>query len=213
MYKMVTKITIISMALLLLSNCSNKVKSNINPTVINNKTEKDFSDCKKIYKKFNNKFALEENDSALVYINQAIKCNPKSSNYKFTKVRFLVETKNYNDAITQLDELIINSEDPAFKMEKGIILLKINDKNAIKTLRDAYNDYNKIQNPTSNNQFCKIALDNYFKGKDYSLIEVEKFKERYKDKPYEMQNITALEGLIKSKDKENTLFMLFNIRD
>ncbi|MDN3673044.1 hypothetical protein QWY99_08290 [Flavobacterium branchiarum] len=210
---MITKITIISMALLLLSNCSNKVKSNPNPTVINNKTEDDFSDCKKIYKKFNNKFALEENDSALIYINQAIKCNPKSSNYKFTKVRFLVETKNYNDAIIQLDELIINSEDPAFKMEKGTIFLKINEKNAIKALRDAYNDYDKIQNPTSNNQFCKIALDNYFKGKEYALKEIDKFKENYKDKGYENQNINFLEELINKETKENVLFKLFSIND
>lgn len=204
---MITKITIISMALLLLSNCNNKKTSN------NVVIEKENLKCKEIYKKYNDKYVLEENDSALIYINQAIECNPKSSNYKYTKIRFLVEIKNYNDAIEQLDKFIQNSDDPAFKMEKGIILLKINDKNAINVLSDSYNDYNKIQVPTSNNQFCKIALDNYFKGKEYSLNQVLKFKDEYKGKGYENQNIKFLEDLINNETKEDVLFKLFNIRD
>lgn len=191
----------------LFSNCQNK--DTIGKTTSAIKTN---LNCKEIIHKYNEKFIAEENDSALIYINQAIKCNPKSSNYKFTKVRFLVETKNYNDAIIQLDELIINSEDPAFKMEKGIIFLKINDKNAIKALRDAYNDYDKIQNLTSNNQFCKIALDNYFKGKEFSLAEIQKYKEKFKE-PYEIQNINTLEQLILNNNKEEVLFSLFNIKD
>jgi predicted Zn-dependent protease len=209
---MITKLTIVSMSLLLLANCSNK-RTTSNKTTSNTVIVKENSKCKEIYKKYNEKYVLEENDSALIYINQAIECNPKSSDYKFTKIRFLVEIKNYNDAIKQLDEFILNSDDPAFKTQKGTLLLKINDKSSIKILSESYNDYKKIKNPTSNNQFYKIALDNYFEGKEYALKEVEKFKQTYKGKGYENQNINVLEELIKNETKENTLFKLFNIRD
>lgn len=210
---MITKITIISMALLLLSNCSNKVKPNPNSTVINNKTEKDFSDCKKIYKKFNNKFVLEENDSALIYINQAIECNPKNTNYKFSKIRFLIGINNYKDAIKQTNELILISNDPSFKLLKGILMLKTNDSNSLKLLNESYTEYKQIKDPTSGNLFYRIALDNFFKGKDYSLNEVKKFKDIYKGKAYENQNINALEELINNETKENVLFKLFSIND
>lgn len=161
-----------------------------------NKTVKDFSNCKEIYKKYNEKYVLEENDSALVYINQAIECNPKNSEYKYTKIRFLVEIRNYNDAIKQLDKFILNSDDPAFKMQKGILMLKINDTNSKQTLEECYSEFNKLKEPTSINSFYKIALDNYFKGKEYSLNEVLKFKNEYKGKGYENQNIKFLEDLI-----------------
>lgn len=204
---MIPKITIISMTLILLSNCnSKKPASNI---VI----EKENLKCKEIYKKYNEKFVLEENDSALIYINQAIECNPKSTNYKYTKIRFLVDINNYNDAIKELDKFIPNSDDPAFKMQKGILMLKINDDNSKQILEESYFEYNKLIEPTSNNLFYKIALDNYFKSKEYALNEILNFKNKYKGKDYEMQNIDALESLVKSENKENVLFKLFNISD
>lgn len=197
---------------LLLSNCNNKEKPN---SSIGNKdkAEKNFSECKKFNKKFNDKVVLEENDSALIYINKAIECNPKSTNYKFSKIQFLMDIKKYNDAIKPTDELILISDDPFFKVLKAILLLKTNDSNWAKLLDNTYREYNQIQNPTSNNQFYKIALDNYFKGKDFALIEVGKFKEQHKGKPYENQNINAIENLIKNESKENVLFKLFNIRE
>lgn len=204
---MTTKLTIVAMYLLLLSNCSNK-KTNSNVVI-----EKEDLKCKEIYKKYNQKYVLEENDSALIYINQAIECNPKSTNYKYTKIRLLVETKNYNDAIKQLDKFILNSDDPAFKMEKGILMLKMNNVHFKQTLEECYSEFNKIKEPTSNNLFCKIALDNYFKGKEYSLNEILKFKNEYKGKGYENQNIKFLEDLINNETKENVLFKLYNIRD
>ena len=205
---MTTKLTIISMSLLLLANCSNKKTTTSNIVV-----EKENLKCKEIYKKYNEKYVLEENDSALVYINQAIECNPKNSEYKYTKIRFLVEIKNYNDAIKQLDKFILNSDDPAFKMQKGILMLKINDANSKQTLEECYSEFNKLEEPTSNNLFYKIALDNYYKGKEYSLNEVLKFKNKYKGKGYENQNIKFLEDLINNETKENVLFKLYNIRD
>lgn len=91
--------------------------------------------------------------------------------------------------------------------------MKINDANSKKILEECYSEFNKMKEPTSSNLFYKIALDNYFKGKDYSLNQVKEFKQTYKDKPYENQNIEALQELINKETKEIVLFKLFNIND
>lgn len=210
---MVNKLIIILMSILLLSNCNDKAKSDKDSS---NSLKKDLetnssSNCKKMYKKFNEKFALEENDSALVYINKAIECDSKNSNYQFSKVRFLIGINKYQDAINQIDELLFISNDPTLKMLKAILMIKTNNSDFIKLLNKSYIEFNQIKSLTSSNQLYKIALDNYFKGKDYSLEEIKKYKELYKEKPYENQNILALENLIKNENKENVLFKLFSI--
>lgn len=191
----------------LLSNCQNKdtivkttsvIKTNLN--------------CKEIIHKYNEKFIAEENDSALFYINKAIECNPKNNKYKDSKVRFLIGIKSYKEARLQLDELIKSTNDPAFKLLKGIIKLKVKESDSRKFLDESYIEFSKINKPTSGNIFYKIALDNYFKGREFSLAEIQKFKEKFKE-PYEIQNINALEQLILNNNKEEVLFSLFNIKD
>ncbi len=95
-------------------------------------------------------------------------------------------------------------------MLKGIIKLKDSNPQSEKLLVNSYDEFNQIKNPTSSNLIYKIALDNYFKEKEYSLNQVEEFKQTYKDKPYENQNIEALQELINKETKE---IVLFNIND
>jgi hypothetical protein len=197
-----------SIFVLLLSNCNNK-KNIVSSTIQKN----DYAECKVFFDKYKKKMIIEENDSALIYIDKAIKCNPNNNSYKNSKVNFLISIKNYKDADKQLDELITITNDPAFRLLKGIIKLKDSDPQSEKLLVNSYNEFNQIKKPTSSNLIYKIALDNYFKGKDYSLNQVEEFKQAYKDKPYENQNIEALQELINKETKEIVLFKLFNIND
>lgn len=204
---MKTNFYILSISFLLLFNCGNK------------KTEKteieqqDSLKCKIFYKNYNKKIVLEENDSALYYINKAIDCSPKNYNYKNTKAMFLINIKKYNEAILQFNELSIITKDPAYKLFKGILLLKIGDKDSDNYLREVYSEYNKITKPTSSNEFYKIALDNYFKDKEYSLNEIKRLKIEYKNKAYELQNLSALEEYISNETKKNVMYKLINIKD
>lgn len=207
---MTTKFTVLSTLIIavFLSNCDGNKKA-----IKNIAQEKDYSICKKSFKKYKEKFIAEENDSALIYINKAIECNPSNNSYKNSKVAFLITIENYNDAIKQLDELISITNDPTFRLQKGVVRLKINDHKSKELLNSSYNEFNEIKKPTSGNQFYKIALDNYFKGKEYALKEIEKVKQIYKDQPYESQNFKALEELINTERKEVVLFKLFNINN
>lgn len=193
---------------ILLSNCDGNKK------IINKVTqEKDFSICKKHFKKYKEKFITQENDSALIFINKAIECDQSNNSYKNSKVIFLITIEDYISAINQLDELIKITNDPTFKLQKNVIGLKIHDKESQESLNSSYKEFNEIKFPTSSNKFYMIALDNYFKGKDYALKEIEKVKLIYKDQPYESQNFKALEEMINTEKKDIVLFKLFNINN
>ena len=92
-------------------------------------------------------------------------------------------------------------------------MLKIKDKNAEISLEEVYTRYKKIKNPNSTDLFYRIALDNFFKGKEYSLIELDKIKKNTELSEYEIQNFTALHNLINEKDKNSVLFSLFSIEE
>ncbi len=186
----------------LLSSCQNK-----NSIKSDTKTE-----CKIFYKKYNQKIISEENDSAIYYIDKAINCNSQNVNYKYYKVQFLVSLKKYKEAIVGLNEIKTDVIDPAIKMENGILKLKINDPSSEKILKECLNDYNLISKPTSSNLFYKIALENYFNGKDKAMIEIQKYKNIYNE-PYETQNINALIQSIQKDEKKKVLFDLFSIKD
>lgn len=166
-------------------------------------------DCTKAYASFNKKVINKENDSAIFYINKAINCDTTNSKYKFSKVKFLTDLKKYDDAIVTLD-LLISPNEPSFKMLKGILKLKANNSDSEKFLKESYVEFKEIKNPSSNNLFYKIALDNYFEGKKFALNEIKKYRNLYSS-PYEKQNIDYLEELISTKNKNEVLYGLFNI--
>jgi len=165
------------------------------------------NDCQKYLQKHFNTVVVKKNDSALYYVNKAIDCDPTSINYKFTKVKFLIRLKKYEDAEIALNP--IKENDLALKMLDGILKLKINNSDSKNTLSKVYTEYNNIENPTSTQLFYKIALDNYFKGKEYSTNKILDYKKNFQSE-YEKQNIGALEELILKETKENVLFKLFN---
>jgi hypothetical protein len=190
------------------SSCQNKTQNTTQKAIVKEKPE-----CEALYNKYLENFSLQKKDSALYYIDKCIKCDTSQQDNKYIKVQLLISMKDYKNAILGLEELRSDIDDPTFKMQKGILMLKINDANSKKILEECYSEFNKMKEPTSSNLFYKIALDNYFKGKDYSLNQVKEFKQTYKDKPYENQNIEALQELINKETKEIVLFKLFNIND
>jgi lipopolysaccharide biosynthesis regulator YciM len=202
------KIQLLNILLLIttISSCQNK-KNITEKNVI-----KENPECEILYNKYIEKFSNSEKDSALFYIDKCIKCDTSKKDNKYIKAQLLISMKDYKNAILTFND-IKSDDDPALKMQKGVLMLKINDPNSIKVLKECYNEFNQIKEATSSNLFYRIALDNYFKGKEYSLNEVVKFKEKNKGKAYENQNIKALEDLINKENKETVLFKLFNIRD
>lgn len=201
------KIHLLNFLLLIttISSCQNK------KNITEKNVTKENPECEILYNKYIEKFSTRENDSALYYIEKCIKCDPSKNENKYIKVQLLTSMKDYKNAILVFPDLKSGIDDPALKMQKGVLMLKINDVNSRKVLEECYAEFKKIEKPTSSNLIYKIALDNYFMGKEFSTKEVEKFKLTYKDKPYESDNIKAVESLIKNVDKENVLFKLFNI--
>ncbi len=184
--------------------------SNQEGVVKNNKNE-----CSIFNEKYLEYSMLNKKDSALYYIDKAIDCNPKDDFFKTEKIKSLIHYEDYNSAISFAKKLA-KENDPNFKLLYGTLLLKMNDENAEIQLKEAYNLFsintkNYNQNDSSLD-FYKIGLDNYFKGKKYSLLMLEKFKKNYPDKN-NLQSADYLENLINTTSKESVLYKLFDIKD
>ncbi|MBE9577236.1 tetratricopeptide repeat protein [Flavobacterium proteolyticum] len=186
---------------LLVSSCKNAKIENIEI--------KDNKQCEEFNKK-HVKFAIaEQNDSAIYYIDKAIKCNPEHENYKFSKVRFLIGLNKYEEA----EKVLLtfkNPEEPTIKMNIGILKLKTNDAQSENILKDVHSKFENLKSKSSTYFFYKIALDNYFYGKDYALNQIKEYKREYTT-AYDLQNINALENSIMNNEKKEVLFKLLNI--
>jgi len=164
--------------------------------------------CDNYIKKFNQYLRDEKIDSALYYINEAIKCDPTKNEYKLKKVQYLISEQRYEMAYKSIDDF--SNPSPEFIMMKGVIALKLNKNNSNKLLKEAYKE---IQDKTKNvnNQYYKIALDNYFEGKDYALNQIKVYQKTY-DKKYYIYISDLLEKHIKNLSKEEVLFKIFNVK-
>jgi hypothetical protein len=162
--------------------------------------------CNIYFNKYSEKFVNGENDSALFYIDKAIKCNPNEINYYDNKLIFLISIKKYYNAIELIEDKQDN-KDPIFKLLKGVLYLKINNNISDSLISESYNELLKKTN--SDNLFYKIALDNYFKGKVYSLNEISIYRKRNNNNKNDRFNIDVLEDLIINNSKETVLFKIF----
>ncbi len=62
---------------------------------------------------------------------------------------------DFENAILVFDDLNSGVDDPALKMQKGVLMLKINDSNSKKILEECYVEFKQISKPTSSNLFYK----------------------------------------------------------
>lgn len=191
-----------------LSSCQSKSepKKILEKEIIIDKPE-----CEIIYNKYIEKVSKMENDSAIYFLDKSINCDPANNDYKFSKVQFFVDNQKYQEALNQLNEIKIDSIDPSLKLFSSVLKLKLNNDDADKDLREVYTKIAKIKKPTSSNIFYKLALDNYFKDKNYALEQLKFHKKQYVS-DYDKQNLDALENYIVTDDKRNVLFKIFNIR-
>jgi tetratricopeptide (TPR) repeat protein len=189
------------MSFILASSCKNAKNETIEI--------KDNKQCEEFNKKHMKFVIAEQNDSAIYYIDKAIECNPEHENYKFSKARFLIELNKYQEA-EKVFLTFKNPEEPTIKMYIGILKLKTNDTQSENILRNVYSKFEKSESQNSTYFYYKIALDNYFNGKDYAINQIKQYKKEFTS-AYELQNINALESLILTNDKREVLFKILNI--
>lgn len=155
------------------------------------------------------------NDSAIYYIDKAIKCDPQDDFFKTEKVKLLINNQDYISATSVAEELAVKS-DPNYKMLYGTLLLKNDDVQSEKNLKEAYSlfekstkDYSKAN---SNLKFYQIALDYYFQGKEYSLKKIEIYKKNYTD-IHNTQLAEYIQDLILNRSKEDVLFAMYGMEN
>lgn len=191
-------------------NCQNTKPTD--KATINKKTViKVDENCTLFYKKYQRKIVLEENDSALIYIDKAIECDSKNNTFKYSKVSFLISIQNYEGAIISLKPLLEVSSDPSLKMQKAVLKLKIKQDGYENLLKECQKEFSEIDVPTLSNELYKVALLNYFESKSSALKKTTLLKEKWNAKN-EYQNIVAIEQLIETKNREEVLFSLYNIQ-
>lgn len=149
-------------------------------------------------------------DSTLYYLDKLIKCDPKDKGFIQEKSNFLIYNKLYERALEEIDS--ISKVDPFFKMMKGTITLKLNKENSKELLKEARREFIQyvIEYNDPNDIFCKIILDNYFKGKEYALNEINRYLTKIND-DYTISTFEVMEQMIKEMPKEEILYELFKI--
>lgn len=191
-----------------LSSCQSKQADTKIQELANDKTN---PECESLYNKYIEKAMNMEKDSAVIFLDKSIECDPKNIDYKYAKAQFLVQEKQYEQALSELDKIKIDNADPSMRLYIAILKLKVNSPDSETVLKGIYDELQKMKKLTASNSFYKIALDNYFKGSEVALKEIAAYKTIY-TADHELQNIQALEGLIKSTTKEKVLFLSFNIK-
>lgn len=169
---------------------------------------KENSDCVIFYKKYKEATVSQQIDSALNYIDKAIKCDPNNASFKSNKIRFLISINKYKDAIEVVNTY--SSKDTSLKMLEAVLKLKLETSDSKDLLQRCYDEYKQDKQMTNDKLVYKIALTNYFKNKDEALKEIEYSKKKSSEE-YERTNLEALEELIKKHDKREVLFNLFGI--
>lgn len=168
------------------------------------------SDCIIFYKKFKEEVIKGQKKNALIAIDKAINCDPNNESFKSNKLRFLIELSKYNDAIKLIDSY--KSDDNSFKMLTAVLKFKNKDAKAIDLLRECYNRYKDEREITTDDLIYKIALTNFFDGKEKALKEIDISRTNSKEENVKI-NLETLEELINQYDKQNVLFKLYGISE
>jgi len=167
------------------------------------------SDCE-VYNEIFIEYDLKNQpDSALIYIDKAIKCDSKDEFYKFSKINFLIRQKNYLEA-SKLLEIINTDNKLSFQMLDAVLNMKIRKDTIDQKLISVYKKVKQSKFHLDSNIFAyKIVLDNYFIGKEYALNEVLKAKKMFEDYNSELI-LSSVELNIKNETKEKVIYKLFN---
>lgn len=170
-------------------------------------------DCSFLNDKYVESVMAERKDSAVYYIDKAILCDPQDNFFKFEKIKLLMNYDDFEGAKNAAKKMA-NAKSPTFEMLYGTILLKQNDVGADAVLKKAHesliSDTKNYSEDNSNLHFYRIGLDNYFKGKEYSLEKIDEFKANYSDKD-KLGLANHIYDLINKETKEDVLYKIFNL--
>lgn len=194
-----SKLLLVFCLTVLTSNCQNKTE------------DSNDSKCKELFEKYKEKFSTSDIDSTQYYIESAMKCAPENKNFIDSSIRFYIKVADYKAAIKQIEKLKSDESDKSFDFMISVLKLKMGDFSSEKDLRIIYAEYKTDKQLTSSNLIYKIALDNYFNDKKYTLNQLKNYRKVYATE-YDIQNLNAIEELIKTLDKSEVLFTLFNIK-
>ncbi|MDB9837154.1 hypothetical protein OAC51_09705 [Flavobacteriaceae bacterium] len=178
-----------------------------------NHAQKKTMTCETYNEKFIDYEMENQPDLALIYIDKAIECSSEKPEgkqfYKFSKVNFLIRQKEFERASKILNTFNLK-EELALQIMDATLDMKIGRDSVDEKLRLSYD---KINHSSSQKEIevliYKIALDNYFKGKEYALSEINKVKKVHTDYNSKLL-ISTVEASVKEKTKEDVFFRLFN---
>lgn len=168
--------------------------------------------CEEFFKKYKEKFSTSNSDSTRYYIESAMKCAPENKSYINNAIQFYIKVGDYQTAIIQVEKLKNNGSDISLDFMISVLKLKMGNPNAKKDLKKIYIQYNADKLLTSSNLIYKVALDNYFNNDNYALNRLKDYRKVYTAES-DIQNLDAVENLIKSLDKDKVLFALFNLKE
>lgn len=167
-------------------------------------------DCEDYNQRFVDFELVNRPDSALVYIDKAIKCNPTDDFYKFSKVNFLIRQSNYIEAARLLKTLDYENE---LSLQLMVIALDMKtDRDSIDFKLDKIyakiNQHDFISN--SSTIAFKIVLDNYFKGEKYALNRIKEAKLDFKDYNSTLLFESIKQNIESNSNKQEVIYKLFN---
>lgn len=191
------KISLIFCLIILSASCQNKVTD---------------IKCEEFFKKYKEKFSNSDSDSARYYIKSAMECAPENKGYINNAIQLYIKINDYQNAIIQVEKLKDNGSDISLDFMISVLKLKMGNPSAKNDLKKNYIQYNADKMLTSSNLIYKVALDNYFNDKNYALNQLKDYRKVYTTE-YDTQNLDAIENLIKSVDKDEVLFALFNLKE
>jgi|SRR5690606_24332193 len=151
----------------------------------------------------------QKQDSVLYYIDELINIS-KDDFYKIEKIKFLYRIEKKKDALSVFN--ILNEQDSfSIDLLRSLIELKEDSTKTEAVLYSVYKKY-ESENLTINDRLYKIALDYYFKGKDFAINEISNVMSKEGVSEYDKQLYEILaEKIHNSEDRLDVLFYLYNL--
>lgn len=168
-------------------------------------------DCVGVYEKFV-EYKFKGNDNlAIDYIDKAIDCDKDNSDYKYEKIKLLVENEKYIEAFDVAKSISIQ---PAGYLIQGVLELKMNKGGSV-ALKKAYELLQENTHETNIEakflrDFNLIQLIYYFEGKEVALDSLLKCEENYSEE-YQRKTLGYLRSLIDANQPEEVLFRINNM--
>jgi hypothetical protein len=174
----------------------------------------DSNNCEEYYNNYISLRFESKDEKATTLINKAINCDKKNEDFRFEKVKFLIDLNKYAEAKQALTDL--GKINRSFKSElplNGLLDLKIGGNKGNDELRKVFDNLSKVKYDKNNFNlfYYKLLTQLYIKGKESTLNEIK--RQNIYSSLNEKAGIEHLSKLINSeKDSLNILYEIFKIK-